>query len=304
MWLGSRSKEPAPLSLAQNHQPSLGSRKRNFIDLTISDDEEPVARKKSRSTSLSTATSTESISERGIARRQSRNPGKIYQYLLEIQRLYIVIIPLIWESSNYSHYYIFYKSCKACLTWSGTAKCPEKRLNRNSPLAFSSSNEYVSKVKIPPPQPSPAESRRKFLENLRVVEAVTLSITIDDSSPRLDFKFITKLVLGAGVEEATDEFMIGCTCRKNNGRDIGCEYTSCECLEDSARTEDGRKVFPYAAGKDTTHCLRDFYLSHGWHVFECNARCNCNSNCKNRVVQHGRKVPLEIFKTRNRGWGE
>ena len=143
-----------------------------------------------------------------------------------------------------------------------------------------------------------------FLDNLRVVEGVTLKNTIDDSSPRLDFKFIKKNILGTGVEEATDEFMIGCTCRKNNGRDIGCEYTSCECLEDSARTDDGRKVFPYAAGKDTTHCLRDFYLSHGWHVFECNARCNCNSNCKNRVVQHGRKVPLEIFKTRNRGWGE
>lgn len=143
-----------------------------------------------------------------------------------------------------------------------------------------------------------------FLDNLRVVEGVTLKNTIDDSSPRLDFKFIKKNILGTGVEEATDEFMIGCTCRKNNGRDIGCEYTYCECLEDSARKDGNKKVFPYAAGKDTTHCLRDFYLSHGWHVFECNARCNCNSNCKNRVVQHGRKVPLEIFKTRNRGWGE
>lgn len=303
MWLGWRSKGSAPLSLAQNHQPSLSSKKRNFIDLTSSDDEEPAARKKSRSASQSTTASAESISEYGKGRGQSRNPGKIILIFVTNPASIYSHYPIIWGGKlhNSNRLYKFYK---ACLIFSGTAECLEKRLNHNSPLSFSSSNEYVSGVKIPPPQPSPAESRRMFLDNLRVVEDVTLTNTIDDSSPRLDFKFIKKNVLGTGVEEATDEFMIGCTCRKNNGRDIGCEYTSCECLEDSARTDNERKVFPYAAGKDTTHCLRDFYLSHGWHVFECNARCNCNSNCKNRVVQHGRKVPLEIFKTRNRGWGE
>ena len=72
--MGSRPKENAPLSLARNHQPSV---KRNIIDLTISDDEEPVARKKSRSASQSTTTSAESISEYGKGRGQSRNRGKL-----------------------------------------------------------------------------------------------------------------------------------------------------------------------------------------------------------------------------------
>jgi len=39
-------------------------------------------------------------------------------------------------------------------------------------------------------------------------------------------------------------------------------------------------------------------------VYECNDRCGCGPGYKNRNVQHGRKVPLEIFKTSDkRGFG-
>lgn len=44
-------------------------------------------------------------------------------------------------------------------------------------------------------------------------------------------------------------------------------------------------------------------LQNRWNIFECNHRCDCSDNCKNRVVQWGRKVALDIFKTRERGWG-
>ena len=97
--------------------------------------------------------------------------------------------------------------------------------------------------------------------------------------------------------------MSGCTCRKENGRHIGCEYLYCECLDDSALNDDGKRVFPYSASKADYGCLRDFYLKARHHIYECNQLCNCESNCKNRVVQHGRTVPLQIFKTKNRGWG-
>ena len=177
-----------------------------------------------------------------------------------------------------------------------------------SPVSFLSTpknnpNRKASAVKLRPPQPSPAEARKIFLENLRLLEGVSFVNTIDNLSPPIDFQFIKEVVIGRGVVKATDEFMFGCTCRKDNGRNIGCEYLTCECLEDSARNAHGRKVFPYAAGHDTSQCLREFYLTGGYHIFECNERCNCPSNCKNRVVQQGRTVPLEIFKTTNRGWG-
>ena len=97
--------------------------------------------------------------------------------------------------------------------------------------------------------------------------------------------------------------MYGCNCRKDNGRNIGCEYLSCDCLADSADNNDGKKVFPYSAGRHDYGCLRNFYLENRHHIYECNSRCNCEENCKNRVVQHGRTVPLQIFKTGNRDWG-
>ena len=41
----------------------------------------------------------------------------------------------------------------------------------------------------------------------------------------------------------------------------------------------------------------------GTPIYECNAKCSCPSDCANRVVQLGRKIPLCIFRTAGRGWG-
>lgn len=125
---------------------------------------------------------------------------------------------------------------------------------------------------------------------------------MDDTSPPLDFQFVTKSVLREDVEVVEEDFMIGCKCRKDNGRQMGCEYLQCECLYDSVNSE-GKKAFPYSQAKFNTACLRDAFIKGRNHIYECNKLCNCGSNCKNRVVQHGRKVGLEIFKTTNRGWG-
>lgn len=38
-------------------------------------------------------------------------------------------------------------------------------------------------------------------------------------------------------------------------------------------------------------------------VYECGPTCPCFPNCKNRVSQTGLKVHLEVFKTKDRGWG-
>ncbi|KAI4384593.1 hypothetical protein MLD38_002722 [Melastoma candidum] len=38
-------------------------------------------------------------------------------------------------------------------------------------------------------------------------------------------------------------------------------------------------------------------------VYECRASCPCGPQCKNRVAQAGIKIRMEVFKTRNRGWG-
>lgn len=38
-------------------------------------------------------------------------------------------------------------------------------------------------------------------------------------------------------------------------------------------------------------------------LIECGPTCQCPPTCKNRVSQGGLKVRLEVFKTKNRGWG-
>ncbi|PWN19283.1 SET domain-containing protein, partial [Microstroma glucosiphilum] len=38
-------------------------------------------------------------------------------------------------------------------------------------------------------------------------------------------------------------------------------------------------------------------------IFECTKACGCSDDCPNRVVQKGRTVPLEVFKTKMCGWG-
>ncbi|KAG8541865.1 hypothetical protein GDO81_006759 [Engystomops pustulosus] len=38
-------------------------------------------------------------------------------------------------------------------------------------------------------------------------------------------------------------------------------------------------------------------------IFECNHACSCWRNCRNRVVQNGLKVRLQLFRTKNMGWG-
>uniref|UniRef100_A0A4W4GJR7 Euchromatic histone-lysine N-methyltransferase 2 n=1 Tax=Electrophorus electricus TaxID=8005 RepID=A0A4W4GJR7_ELEEL len=38
-------------------------------------------------------------------------------------------------------------------------------------------------------------------------------------------------------------------------------------------------------------------------IFECNLACSCHKTCKNRVVQAGIKVRLQLYRTEKMGWG-
>lgn len=129
---------------------------------------------------------------------------------------------------------------------------------------------------------------------------------VDDiPPPGYTFKFISENEFSnQDVVKLGDDFMTGCECRRDNGRHIGCEKLSCECVEIQDPDETtGKRHFPYSAAKDYG-CLRTIFLKSRRHIYECNNRCNCALNCKNRVVQHGRQIPLDIFKTTNRGWGK
>nr|POE74809.1 histone-lysine n-methyltransferase, h3 lysine-9 specific dim-5 [Quercus suber] len=158
---------------------------------------------------------------------------------------------------------------------------------------------------------------------------------VDRTSPSLSFEFIHTLVLREGTYRADPDAVTGCElpCRPDMGGNCGCEYTKkCACLEFAAVDEQALKrrfpdeyekylesqdagididttglpkQFPYSNPKEehVAVTLRKHYRETRNVIYECNDHCNCGPICKSRLVQKGRRVPLTIFKTKNRGWG-
>ncbi|XP_057217686.1 histone-lysine N-methyltransferase EHMT2-like [Triplophysa rosa] len=49
--------------------------------------------------------------------------------------------------------------------------------------------------------------------------------------------------------------------------------------------------------------LKDFCRDDPPFLFECNHACSCWRTCRNRVIQNGLKVGLQVFRTEKMGWG-
>jgi histone-lysine N-methyltransferase SUV39H len=175
--------------------------------------------------------------------------------------------------------------------------------------------------------------RNQFLEKLARIPGppVTFVNRVNKDTPSLAFTYIQEYILGEGVSrDDADAVKAGCKrCRPDMGGNRGCEYTAkCDCLEDAApdptrcKDDDQReqyaawergeadsaglpKRFPYRIDPiNKMFVLDSFYLESRHPIYECNELCNCGKNCKNRLVQKGRKVPLEIFRTLGRDFGK
>ncbi|CZR46825.1 putative histone H3 methyltransferase DIM-5 [Fusarium proliferatum ET1] len=151
----------------------------------------------------------------------------------------------------------------------------------------------------------------------------TLPVTVvneqDDEVLPGDFRFINNVVLGKGVEQAGDSFRSGCSCAK----DSECQYTSCHCLadledDDSSDEEEfdafgdkmerttpkpRRIAYAYHSHGAKAGLLRSKFHNSKMPIYECHQSCSCSIDCPNRVVERGRTIPLEIFRTPDRGWG-
>ena len=162
-----------------------------------------------------------------------------------------------------------------------------------------------SPVQVVIPRETPT-AQRQYAERLSHIPcpSVTISNNLDGSTPPTNFRFIDEYVFGPGTKRVDKEFRSGCTCYQDS-REAGCSSLNCECLEDTAIGENGKSDgFAYYGSGPKTGLLRYKYLKTRNAIYECNELCSCNDNCKSRVVQKGRQIPLDIFKTRDRGWGE
>lgn len=127
---------------------------------------------------------------------------------------------------------------------------------------------------------------------------VAIKNTVDASSLPPAFRFIEHCILTPGVERADAAFRSGCSCESP----LDCHRAGCRCLEDVEGDAEGDGEVRYAYNVDG--CLREELLESRSPVYECHEGCGCGAECDNRVVERGRTIPLDVFKTGDgRGWG-
>ncbi|KAI8116791.1 Histone-lysine N-methyltransferase EHMT2 [Lucilia cuprina] len=107
-----------------------------------------------------------------------------------------------------------------------------------------------------------------------------------------DFRYITDTIIlqnSVQIDQRVSQMRI-CNCSD------GCTTDSCQCTGASDRswyTAEGR-------------LSADFNFEDPAVLFECNDVCNCNKRfCKNRVVQNGITIPLQVIECEDssKGWG-
>lgn len=156
--------------------------------------------------------------------------------------------------------------------------------------------------KIPPPKPNLPQvvSHPDYIAFQRKLNAIALPgapITLSNEfhanspSPPLDFEFIDHLRYGRGIEPYDINFATFCGC--SSGR---CSSNAtCSCVRDS---EDQAVEMRY----NEQGLLKDSGNDRA--IYECNDNCGCEPGCLNHVVGRGRRVPIDVFMTKDKGWGK
>ncbi|KAB5564960.1 hypothetical protein DKX38_005014 [Salix brachista] len=113
--------------------------------------------------------------------------------------------------------------------------------------------------------------------------AVSLVNDVDEDKGPAYFTYVSTVKYSKSFKLTQPAY--GCNCQK------ACQpgNLNCSCI----RKNEGN--FPYTANGALV-CRAPM-------IHECGPTCPCFPNCKNRVSQTGLKVHLEVFKTKDRGWG-
>ncbi|KFM76056.1 Histone-lysine N-methyltransferase SUV39H2, partial [Stegodyphus mimosarum] len=121
------------------------------------------------------------------------------------------------------------------------------------------------------------------INSLNPTAFIKVENDVDLEEPPVDFQFIHDYIsLNVDIHRQPLAFCCCDNCYENRH--------SC-CPKDS----DGH--FAYDR-------YRRLMLLPGYPIYECNKLCKCPPTCVNRVVQHGQKVKVAIFRTSNGcGWG-
>jgi histone-lysine N-methyltransferase SUV39H len=134
---------------------------------------------------------------------------------------------------------------------------------------------------------------KKWLDILKDSQYDKISIynDIDLEGPPENFKYIKSCEHGKDVPRPEDitDFIIGCDCIGTCENDILC----------SCSVRDNLDVpISFSYNKEGEVLITRSNIIH-----ECNIKCFCGPDCPNRVIQKNDIKKLEIFKTKNKGWG-
>ncbi|KAI0825241.1 hypothetical protein BC628DRAFT_1374165 [Trametes gibbosa] len=140
---------------------------------------------------------------------------------------------------------------------------------------------------------------RRWEGKLRRAAPVTFvnEVNVEEIPDLVDgFQYVERSYVRAPDVPTNDHLsdcLVSCECegRCTDPEECGCQDPS-ELVDDS-----GEKIYAYSKNR-----LFNFHLRPGTEVIECNASCSCSKYCPNRVAQLPRDVPIEIFRTQDRGW--
>ncbi|KAF9653273.1 SET domain-containing protein [Thelephora ganbajun] len=117
----------------------------------------------------------------------------------------------------------------------------------------------------------------------------------DEPTPPWEFFYSNKLWYHKDVPPPDYNKLVGCDC-------IGeCNPTSttCVCLRRQKNLWPDGMQSGFGFSYDENGILKNWDET----IVECNDLCQCMGKCRNRVVQQGRKVQVNIVKTEEKGWG-
>lgn len=123
---------------------------------------------------------------------------------------------------------------------------------------------------------------------------------LDSSRPWETFSYITERLLDSSLHLDAKSSQLGCTCTQPECSPELCDHVYLfENDNENAQDIYGKPIngrFPYDENGR-------IILQKGYLLYECNSMCSCQKECRNRILQKGVQVKLEVYKTKDKGWG-
>lgn len=92
-------------------------------------------------------------------------------------------------------------------------------------------------------------------------------------------------------------FLMCCDCT-----DDCSDKSKCACFQNTIAGAKFRNIMELPA-EDISYQFKRLHNMVQTGIYECNQKCKCNNRCFNRVVQLPIQIKMQLYRTKNRGWG-